>query len=809
MKIRSLEVVNIQAVQRVAIENASRVVLIAGPNGCGKSSIFDSIRLLKSMYGGYQANEWHQWFGEYGINLNRRSVSIDHLFRDKTKPIVISADLELTASEKSYLRNNLTAFADRMAWEIVAPHTQKYGIRPVARDLRVYQDEVNKRRKEIIESVTPSLDNELHKARVEINGNLIKTEKNPLLEVLFSVYEPEHIGIIDFHGSNRVYNRENLSGINLDLESEEQRRRQSSLYNYGQKYTNIKSEMATSYIRKMLANELGQQYEEAKSLTETLKEMFRTFFPDKEFLGPVPTENHAISFPVRVAGGIEHDINDLSSGEKEVLFGYLRLRNNSPKSSVILLDEPELHLNPGLIRGLPQFYKKHLAEELDNQLWLVTHSDAFLREAAGQHGFDVFHMQHANQMTSFSQNNQLTRVSIEEDIEQAVIDLVGDLASFKPGSPVIIFEGEDSEFDIKMTCRLFPEVQQSFNPISAGNKTNARKLHRLLEKAAEKTRLSSKFFTIVDKDHETVEKESENSFIWPVYHIENFLLEPKYILLVLKDLSALEDVFSSEEEVESALKDAAEETVVDLLRHRLQNYANDNIIKLIKVETDRTKLNVAECLRDTVESSRLRINKFISDELSLDNLRLLEKSEKNELEEALTSGAWRQKFRGRNVLKRFLNNNCKGKINYNTFRDLIIARMRDKGFKPAGMQSVLNKVISAATSEAISKKELKNKKKLAKQIPVAKAAPKKETASKKKEAVPKKAESLEGKKKKEAAKQGPKGLNKQVTKQPNKKKAKVKGSKKCKKILPNGNPCKNLPKQGNYGFCGVHRKKGG
>ena len=45
---------------------------------------------------------------------------------------------------------------------------------------------------------------------------------------------------------------------------------------------------------------------------------------------------------------------------KEVLFGYLRLRNSAPKYSVVLLDEPELHLNPALVRGLPQFYHRHL-----------------------------------------------------------------------------------------------------------------------------------------------------------------------------------------------------------------------------------------------------------------------------------------------------------------------------------------------------------------------------------------------------------------------------------------------------------------
>ena len=126
-----------------------------------------------------------------------------------------------------------------------------------------------------------------------------------------------------------------------------------------------------------------------------MKELFRRFFPGKEFHGVTTNERDELEFSVTVRDGNKHDINDLSSGEKEILFGYLRLRNSAQRQSIILLDEPELHLNPKLIRGLPQFYKKYVGEDLDNQIWTVTHSDAFLREALGQVGVRVYHMREA------------------------------------------------------------------------------------------------------------------------------------------------------------------------------------------------------------------------------------------------------------------------------------------------------------------------------------------------------------------------------------------------------------------------------
>ena len=57
MKIDSLQIVNFRGIRDVSLDSLGNVVVIAGQNGSGKSCLFDAIRLLKSVYGGYQANE--------------------------------------------------------------------------------------------------------------------------------------------------------------------------------------------------------------------------------------------------------------------------------------------------------------------------------------------------------------------------------------------------------------------------------------------------------------------------------------------------------------------------------------------------------------------------------------------------------------------------------------------------------------------------------------------------------------------------------------------------------------------------------
>jgi hypothetical protein len=300
------------------------------------------------------------------------------------------------------------------------------------------------------------------------------------LSVVFSTFRPLEIGVLDYHGAQRHYGRENVQGINLNLEANEQQRSQTALYNYAAKYNNVNGEMAASYVKELLSEKAGALNEGKATLTKTLQELFSTFFPDKEFLGPQATPTGALTFPVITASGVRHDLDELSAGEKEILYGYLRIRKSAPQYSIILLDEPELHLNPRLIRGLPQFYKKNLGEELWNQIWLVSHSDALLREVVGRDGYNVFHMLPCGKVQTGE--SQLKPLSVTADLDLAMIDLVGDLAAYRPSGKVIIFEGGgDSDFDQTVVSSLFPEVLEHANLVSGTNKMRVRVLHETLE----------------------------------------------------------------------------------------------------------------------------------------------------------------------------------------------------------------------------------------------------------------------------------------------------------------------------------------
>ena len=699
MKIVNLIVENFRAINRVELRDLQEMIVIAGPNGCGKSCILDAIRLFKSVYGGYQPNEWHQWLGEFQINFQRNPQQMASLLKDRTQSSVIEAYIELADEERSFITENLHPLLETLIWNTHLPGARGQGRAgsALAAEVRTYQPVVAQKIKELLPAVQAQIQESSIRGRLEIHpdGNAT-TVNNILLELVFSSFHPKRIGVIDFHGAHRNYGREQLGGINLSLDQEEDRIKTTSLYNYANKYSNVKSQMAAEYVKQALKekrDESSSLPDASQSLAETLQELFAIFFPDKKFLGPVPTEDGMLDFPVEVADKSIHDMNDLSSGEKEILFGYLRLRNSASRFSVILLDEPELHLNPALVRGLPQFYYKHMGLELENQIWLVTHSDAFLREAVGHAGIRVFHMQHAS--VSGTTTNQMHEIQHGEEIESILLEMVGNLAAYRPGAKVVFFEGEDSEFDLNMVSRLFPAIENEINLVSGGNRFRVETLHRILERSLEVGDIPVKIYSVVDKDSGPQIIPAANGgrhFSWDVYHIENYLLEPSYIHEALERLDVSHGELTSIENIDQSLRQIAAEQIGKLVLHKINSEANATLLRDLRFNSNPMSEDLATEVHGSITKAIGEMNNRLSADLNVDSIRGKVIAERTKLEESLQTADWKKHFRGRDVLSAFCGKYIPG-MRYEYFRNLVLSQMSSANHEPEGMKTVLDQIL--------------------------------------------------------------------------------------------------------------------
>jgi predicted ATPase len=699
MRVIAFKVQNFRGIRHASANSLGGTIIIAGQNGSGKSCIFDAMRLLKSVYGGYQQNEWHQWMGEFAINVNSSSQDLVGIFNQKSSPLTLEFNFELHDEERSYLTQNATELLTDLVWRTKLPDAYAYsGYRMAmfASQFRDLEPEVRAHAAEMKAAFETELAQPFVTGQINIQpGGRMNVRDSLVLPVVFTLYRPKNIGVIDYHGAQRHYGREQVQNVNISLDQANQIQSAHALYNYANKYANVKSEMAASYMKEILAEQAGVPRASQSTLTATLKELFETFFPDKKFLGPIPTTEGGLSFPVETLGGTRHDLDDLSAGEKEILYGYLRIRNSAPRFSVILIDEPELHLNPRLIRGLPQFYRKNLGVALDNQIWLVTHSDALLREAVGKDGFHVFHMQPCSLVSSSTGhigiNNQLKPLEVKNDVDLALADLVGDLAAFQPDRKVVIFEGGgDSDFDRWMTSTLFPDFYSKYNLISGSNKNKVKALHEVLNRAFEHGDIKTQFYAIVDSDYDTNHPPSQvvNRYAWPVYHIENFLLDTSILSQVV---SPLFQNAISEEDVLDALKSCARSTVPKAIRHRVTEYASKQLTQAIDLGFDPSIDDVGSAIHSAAARSIARSVALEASTLSLDALKEVSEKAKTEIESAFADGTWLTKLPGRDILRAYSNSLPTG-ISHETLRLMIVNKMADLGYQPPGMTEILNKI---------------------------------------------------------------------------------------------------------------------
>ena len=289
--------------------------------------------------------------------------------------------------------------------------------------------------------------------------------------------------------------------------------------------------------------------------------------------------------------------------------------------------------------------------------------------------------------------NQAHRVEMRSEVDHAILSLAGDFASWNPRSKIVLLEGSgETETDVRLIQQLFPEFVERVNLVSGGSKNRVRDAHQILDGLSKKGKLNASFFSIVDRDFDGDQvAEAERRFSWDVYHIENYLLEAKYISQAIL-FNSIDKNQINEREIESMLKECATEGIDELIKIKMESHVNGLLVNSIKTKFGKGT-SLTEGFAAVSNDSLERIQEVVKSQLTQGKLADLEKTIRISLRRSIANGKWRSEFRGRNILERFT-----GKINigisYAILRNNIINFMGQDGFKPTGMQRVLNQILT-------------------------------------------------------------------------------------------------------------------
>ena len=135
----------------------------------------------------------------------------------------------------------------------------------------------------------------------------------------------------------------------------------------------IPSYIATKIISEILKNKNEKVGDIQKKVFDEINEIFENLSIDVK-VEDISQDGRNITLFTNSAGD-KFDINELSSGEKQLFLRTLAIKMLNPENSIILIDEPELSLHPKWQQRIVDVYRKI---GKNNQIIIATHSPHIL-----------------------------------------------------------------------------------------------------------------------------------------------------------------------------------------------------------------------------------------------------------------------------------------------------------------------------------------------------------------------------------------------------------------------------------------------
>jgi len=340
----------------------------------------------------------------------------------------------------------------------------------------------------------------------------------------------------------------------------------------------------------------------------------------------------------------------LSSGEQEVIKVAFDLIWKRIRHSVILLDEPELHLHPTLAFRLIETLKD--LGDGTNQIILFTHSS------------DLISTYYATGNTYFidlqeSAGNQSKKLSdLHEGHCETARSVGANLGLFAVGKNLVFIEGAEASVDRLTYHKVVQQCSFDAYLLPLGSVKNVNALRDVSDELG-KAIFGVELFMIRDRDgliDEQVEKLERNSHfrVLPRRHIENYFLDADVLSKVAEHL-----YLPAEKAAVNAIKTELNEAANACLNTAILSDIKEFVLLNGAVDVPKVKnpsdLDVDGIIRQVV-TQLISTATALTARFSRDELQKLINKRRMLLTTALDTGTWTSVFPGKSVLALFAGN---------------------------------------------------------------------------------------------------------------------------------------------------------
>jgi hypothetical protein len=281
-------------------------------------------------------------------------------------------------------------------------------------------------------------------------------------------------------------------------------------------------------------------------------------------------------------------------------------------------------------------------------------------------------------------SDQVVRIDSKDKVEAAVLDLVGDMAQYRPHARIVLVEGhKDTRFDVEMIVRLLPDLAERATLISAGPRRMVNDVRERLLEVLQEAGLTGRAVSITDSDFGLGAKPPvEGEFRWPVYEIEKFLLAPSILCEAVRMMRRTQPYIS-------------DNLVVDALRR----IARGLVSELAMVEVRylmRTRANQGitiggKSLDSLVASGRSTKRRIKGSDFSRRTIKSLIAQSAARMNAIVASDEFLQRFPGDRLLREFAGLHG---IPAEHFRNVCLEAAQLSGYRPAGMENTLRSALT-------------------------------------------------------------------------------------------------------------------
>jgi predicted ATPase len=547
MRLTKLTIRNFRGLQNINLEFDKRANVIVGPNAVGKTTVLEAVRLAKAVLAprlGDEAQSVLMTLGAISPH-NPQRVNYGALCGIDTQPLNIVAVFELSAAEVASLDNLVHDIATAVV-------RASLGFNPAAGQLPIVQflsspagAQALAAAKSMVVVALPGI-----KSGASITLDLtidpvIQNVRgaNHIDQLVFTALEarlPPHQALFSYFPADRALpigeSVIQVGGPDILAQLQSHNAQPQTKYNR---------------LKPTIINNVLFGSDTRDKQVADFKKIFSKVLKDRELVGTSINQFGLVSIKIKqIADGKTFDIDGMSSGEKGLILTFLLISHSVSEGGVILIDEPELHLNPAVCKLLLPFLIDEYLVPKNIQAIICSHSPELLGTAFDREDCSLHHLQSSTVISEIYPEDKAEVFDALRRLGASASDVL-----FSNGS--IFVEGEH---DIEILEAGLSKSVNRYNVTHLGGRGPVEQEIRTLQEAESKGEIDTLKCFIFDLDCVPTSLTSTKLvkvLQWKRTCLENYLIDEKVIYDLLKPTDISKKSIQSRGEVAAIFKEIA------------------------------------------------------------------------------------------------------------------------------------------------------------------------------------------------------------------------------------------------------------